>query len=44
MVVNGTDETHVPLHPLLYMDSPTEFIVHSMGTFLQSYSHHLLIG
>ena len=39
MVVNGTDETHVPLNPMLYMDGPTEFIVHSMGK-LQSYSRH----
>ena len=31
MIVNGTDETHVPLNPMLYMDGPTEFIVHSMG-------------
>ena len=35
MIVNGTDETHVPLNPLLYMDEPTEFIVHSMGEFFR---------
>ena len=33
MIVNGTDETHVPLNPMLYLDGPTEFIVHSMGKY-----------